>query len=90
MAASDAQKQAFINAARDAATQRWAYQQTCARLQAEWNALAYGDNLTPEDFTGDNAGITPAQIGAVVFDTANLDQATLNAGSATNIARIKR
>ena len=90
MAASDAQKQAFINAARDAATKRWEYQQTCLRLQAEWNALDYGTALVQADFTGDNEGITPAQIGAVVFDTANLDQATLDVGSATNIARIKR
>jgi hypothetical protein len=90
MSASDNQKQAFINTVRDAATKRWEYQQTCLALQAQWNALDYGNTLTNADFTGDNEGLTAANIGSVVFDTANADQATFNAGNATNVARIKR
>ena len=90
MAASDAQKQAFINAARVAATNYWNAQATCEALQAEWNAMDYDNALVPADFTGDNEGLTKAQIGAVVFDTANLIAAVFAAGSATNIARIKR
>ena len=90
MAASDNQKQAFINAARDAATQYWAAQQACEALQDEWNALDYGTAITDADFTGDNAGLVKADIGAVVFDTANAIATVFAAGNATNVARIKR
>jgi hypothetical protein len=89
MAASSAQKQAFINAARQSATDYWTAQRELIALQAEWNALAYGDTLTDADFTGDNEGLTAANIGSVVFDTANAMQVVFNAGNATNIARIK-
>lgn len=90
MAASNAQKQQYINRARTAATQLWNAQQELLELQREWNALDYGNTLnTPDDFTGDNEGLTGANIGAVVFDTANLVQGVLDAGSATNLARIK-
>ena len=89
MAASNAQKQAFINAARQAATEYWNAQETLIALQAEWNALDYANALVNGDFTGDNEGLTAANIGSVVFDTANAMQVVFNAGNATNIARIK-
>lgn len=89
MAASTSQKQAFINAARQAATQFWEAQTSLIALQADWNALDYGTALTNADFTGDNEGLTAANIGSVVFDTANAMQTVFNAGNATNIARIK-
>jgi hypothetical protein len=90
MAAADNQKQAFINAARAAADQLWNAEQTLLRLQAEWNALDYGnalDNAT--DFTGDNEGLTREQIGAAVFDSADAIKAVFDAGTATNLARVK-
>ena len=90
MAASDIQKQTFINRARAAATALWNAQQELLELQKSWNALDYGNTIvTPDDFTGDNEGLTGAQIGAVVFDTANAVQVVLDAGHATNVARIK-
>ena len=90
MAAADSQKQAFINRARAAATSLWNAQQELLELQKSWNALDYGNTIvTPDDFTGDNEGLTGAQIGAVVFDTANAVQVVLDAGHATNVARIK-
>ena len=91
MAASEAQKQQYINAARTAATELWRAQTTLQQLQDEWNALDYGNTLVAGDFTGDNAGLTAANIGAVVFDTSNAVQTQVFAtGHATNVARIKR
>jgi hypothetical protein len=91
MAASEAQKQAYINAARNAATELWRAQVTLQQLQDEWNALDYGNTLLPADFTGDNEGLVASNIGAVVFDTSNSIQTLVfNVGSATNVARIKR
>ena len=91
MAASEAQKQAYINAARNAATELWRAQTTLQQLQDEWNALDYGNTIVEADFTGDNAGLVASQIGAVVFDTSNAIQTQVfAAGHATNVARIKR
>lgn len=55
-------------------------------LQREWQALDYGNTLP--DGEGDNAGITPPEVGAVAFDTANALVAVLNAGHATNMAKL--
>lgn len=55
-------------------------------LQREWNALDLGNTLP--DGEGENAGITPAEVGAVTFDTANALVAVLNAGHATNMANL--
>jgi hypothetical protein len=51
-------------------------------LQAEWNALDYGNTLGTQD------GLLPADVGAVVFDTANALRATLAQGHATNLAKL--
>ena len=51
-------------------------------LQREWNALDYSTTL---DETG---GVTSAEVGAVVFDTGNALAAVLNAGHATNMAKL--
>jgi hypothetical protein len=55
-------------------------------LQREWNALDYGNTLEPG--AGANLGLTDAEVGAVVFDTANAMVAVLNAGHATNMAKL--
>jgi hypothetical protein len=51
-------------------------------LQAEWNALDYGSTLGTHD------GLTPTDVGAVVFDSVNALRATLAAGHATNMAKL--
>lgn len=55
-------------------------------LQREWNALDYGNTLEPG--AGANEGLTDTDIGAVVFDTANAMVGVLNAGHATNMAKL--
>ena len=55
-------------------------------LQREWQALGYGNTLP--DGEGDNAGVVPLEVGAVVFDTTNAMIAVLNAGHATNMAKL--
>lgn len=51
-------------------------------LQAEWVALDYGTTL------GTHEDLLPAEVGAVVFDTANALRATLASGHATNMAKL--
>jgi hypothetical protein len=54
--------------------------------QKQWNALDYGNTLP--DGSGNNDGITAVQVGAVVSDTANALVAVLDAGHATNMAKL--
>ena len=55
-------------------------------LQREWNALDYGSTLP--NGTGDHAGVTTAEVGAVVFDSANALSTVLDTGVATNMAKL--
>jgi len=55
-------------------------------LQREWQALDYGNTLAPGE--GENTGIVAAEVGAVVFDTTNAFVSVLNAGHATNMAKL--
>lgn len=55
-------------------------------LQREWSALDYGNTL--EDGSGDNTGVTAAEVGSVVFDTANAMATLLGQGHATNMAKL--
>ncbi len=55
-------------------------------LQREWNAMDYGNTLEPG--AGSHDGLVAADVGAVVFDTANAMVAVLNAGHATNMAKL--
>lgn len=50
-------------------------------LQRQWNAFDYGNTLNVQ-------GVVSADIGAVVFDTAAAMVAVLNAGHATNMAKL--
>jgi hypothetical protein len=79
-------EQDFITIAREAARQVWEGINTLKSLQREWNALDYGNTLP--DGEGANAGITEAEVGAVVFATADALEDTLDAGHATNIAKL--
>jgi hypothetical protein len=86
--ATDARKSDFISEAREAARDLWNAQQKFIGLQAEWNGQDYGNTITAEDFSGSNEGLTTANIGAVVFDTANAVQAVMAAGHATNVTNL--
>ena len=76
----------FISEARAANRKVWEGINALIALQREWNALDYGNTLDPG--TGENEGITNVEVGAVVFDSANALVTTLNAGHATNMAKL--
>lgn len=76
----------FISQARAANRKVWEGINELVSLQREWNALDYGNTLDPG--TGENNGITRTEVGAVVFDTADALVTTLNAGHATNMAKL--
>lgn len=76
----------YITIARNYNRQVWDGLNALKALQLEWNALDYGTTLANGD--GANAGITAAEVGAVVFDTVNALEAVLSAGSATNMAKL--
>jgi hypothetical protein len=76
----------FITEARDANRQIWDGINKLKSLQREWNALDYSNTL--DNGAGANEGITPAEVGAVVFDTADAFETLLNTGHATNMAKL--
>lgn len=79
-------EQDFITAVRTANRKIWEGINELQALQREWNALDYGSTLDVGE--GENAGINGVMVGAVAFDTANALETTLNAGHATNMARL--
>lgn len=81
-----AREQDFISEAKQANRAIWDGINALVALQREYNALDYGNTL--DDGVGDNTGITKAEVGAVVFDTANAFVAVLGAGHATNMANL--
>ena len=76
----------YISEARAANRQVWEGINTLKSLQREYNALDYGNTLP--DGSGENEGISKAEVGAVVFDTANALVTLLDAGQATNMAKL--
>lgn len=78
--------QDYIGAVRKANKQIWDGISTLVAAQREWNALDYGNTLPPGE--GENDGINRTMVGAVTFDTANALVAVLNAGHATNMAKL--
>ena len=76
----------FITEARTHARALWNAVNALEALQKEHVALDYGTTL--DDGDGENEGITKSMVGSVVFDTANAVRAVLNAGHATNVARL--
>ena len=81
-----ARSQDYITEARAANKQIWDALNELVALQREWNALDYGNTL--EDGAGNNDGVSAAEVGAVVFDTANAFVGVLGAGHATNMANL--
>jgi hypothetical protein len=86
MTVQEARNSEYYDKARQANKQLWNAINDLLELQRQWNALDYGNTLT--DGVGTNEGLTKAEIGAVVFDTANAMQAVLNAGHGTNLAKL--
>ena len=76
----------YISEARAANRQVWEGINTLKSLQREYNALDYGNTLP--DGSGENEGISKAEVGAVIFDTANALVALLDTGHATNMAKL--
>lgn len=81
-----AREQDFITEVRTLAKAHWQSHHKLKALQAEWNALDYSNTL--DDGEGENAGITKAQIGSVLFDTTNAIADLLDDGHATNLAKL--
>lgn len=79
-------EQDYITLVRTANQQVWEGINTLIALQREYNALDYGNTL--DDGVGANEGVTRAEVGAVVFDTANAFVTLLNTGHATNMAKL--
>ena len=79
-------EQDYISLVRDANRKIWEGINQLKAFQREWQALDYGNTL--DVGVGENVGLTAAQVGAVVFDTANALETTLNTGHATNMARL--
>ena len=76
----------YISEARAANRQVWDGINVLKALQREYSALDYGNTLP--DGSGENEGISKAEVGAVIFDTANALVALLDTGHATNMAKL--
>ena len=76
----------YITEARAANRKVWDGINALKSLQREYNALDYGNTLP--DGSGENEGISKAEVGAVIFDTANALVALLDTGHATNMAKL--
>lgn len=76
----------YITEVRTCTRQFWRSWEALMEAQREWNALDYGNTLV--NGVGENSGITGAQVGAVVFDTANAIKTVMEAGNATNVAKL--
>jgi len=79
-------QQDYISNVRAANRKIWDGLNELVSAQREWNALDYGNTLPVGE--GANEGVNKTQVGAVVFDSANALVATLNAGHATNMAKL--
>ncbi len=77
----------YVRIARQKAIQLWNAYQDLKSMQDEWNAQDYGNTLTI-DPSGNNADILPADVGAVVFATADAINVVMNAGHATNVTKL--
>lgn len=81
-----ARQQDFISEARNATKAIWDGINALVALQREWNGLDYTNTLS--DGEGVNTGYTKAEVGAVVFDSANAFVTLLGEGHATNLSRL--
>lgn len=90
LTAEQARDSDYVTRVREYNRQLWLALQGLLAEQAQWNALDYAAELivsVPGETTA-HEGLTAAQIGAVVFDTANAFKVVLDAGHATNMSNI--
>ena len=71
----------YVTAVKAANQKIWDGINELMALQRQWTALDYGNTLQVD-------GVVGAEVGAVVFDTATALAAVLNAGHATNMAKL--
>lgn len=71
----------FVADAKAANQKIWDGINELVALQRQWNALDYGNTLAVD-------GVVAADVGAVVFGTADAMAALLAAGHATNMAKL--
>lgn len=79
-------EQEFITTVRAASRAVWDGILALKASQSEYTALDYGNTL--DDGAGGNAGITKADVEAVVLTTTNALLAILATGHATNMAKL--
>ena len=79
-------QQDYITEVRAANKAIWDGINVLVALQREWGGLDYGTTL--QDGEGANAGYTAAEVGAVVFDTANAMVTLLGQGHSTNMSKL--
>jgi hypothetical protein len=88
--ATDSRQSDFITEARNHARQIYQSVSALKAMQNEFNYGGYGtqgaDPLPPG--TGSNEGITAADVGAVVFDTADALKTVLDNGHGANLAKL--
>lgn len=84
--AAEKREQDFINDVRTLNRQLWEGINGLKALQREWTAKDFGNTL--DTGTGENLGITGADVGAVVFATTDAIIDILNTGHATNCAKL--
>lgn len=73
----------FVNDARRMSRAIWENLNGLLALQREWNALDYGSTLVAPQ-----GGPTAAEVGSVVFATADAIEDLLATGHATNMAKL--
>lgn len=80
----------YITAVRVANQKVWDGINQLKAFQREWQALDYGTgtNLAIPTAPHVNSNMTKEALGAVLFDTANALSAVLDAGHATNMAKL--
>lgn len=84
--AAEFRDQAFITEVRQHARQIMDGITGLIGMQVQWNALDYLNTL--DTGTGANEGIAPAEVGSVVFDTANAMKGLLDQGHSTNLSKL--
>ncbi len=77
----------YITKVRDVNRRLWGNMLELKGYQTQWGALDYGTTLQ-QSTKGNNAAITPGDVGAVVFATSDALSAVLAAGHATNMAKL--
>jgi hypothetical protein len=85
--ATEMQKSNHITSVRNSVDTWLSAQNALLALRREWDALGLSAALTPADFVGENAGLTPAEISAV-YTTLDAEMSMMAAGHSTNLHQV--